>query len=781
MLNYRDILINGVALDRRTKLNFVGVSGVDNSGEARTDVTFDAIGTSVLTSDLPPGVDGQILVASGRDAIGDGGGGLLVFDEASSATPDNATVWQVDALPGRWERVYDGTHYNVRWFGAHPDATASANATAIQAAIDAAVAADVRVVLIPSGIYQISRTIYLGASASFSCLELRGDGYAYGGDYGGTALVATFSNAPAVNVQAARGSVVRDMALVGPNVDHVSSNSLGNANPLLDDTNIANWWDPTLSANGATRYAPSCGIAIDGWSGSAPATAYPTTHISYGKSFSTDVMIDNCQIIGFNTAIVNQPCDADGNADFTVVRRCSISYCVYAISVGNSQSRQFGIQDVKVGQCYTVLTNITHGARFGKFNGTVDNLSVGFCIQLFDFGTSAYFGPIKFSCCYAESVWRLGNYAANSASEQGVTFDNCQFGFHLQNTTRGIPATILSGSSQQTLLRFSGCTFGNYPSVIPIDQQGVVLDNCLCASVNRLENGVTKTYEALFHNATCDGVIIGIGNGTEDHRIKFDQLNIDTLADAGSVIARRGFSKSDRKRCIPIHTHVVSAIDDTLDDVHVRRQYTAWDKSGFSSCTLVHGSSSSSANTGVLTIVLSAATAAEAEHFGYAAGDIIVDGATKSVFAIRSFNDGTNTIVAELQNNYKVSGGNYTTVTAFSETVGVMYAYNARLFCPQYTLIADVTSGSAVLAATGRDDGYSGFISSGGVTDAVNVDDRAYVAPTVDAWITYGANKVTAIDADGTSITLDGTAPRNASRKRLGIWIRKPPANEASR
>jgi hypothetical protein len=179
--------------------------------------------------------------------------------------------------------------------------------------------------------------------------------------------------------------------------------------------------------------------------------------------------------------------------------------------------------------------------------------------------------------------------------------------------------------------------------------------------------------------------------------------------------------------------------------------------------------------------VFSAVTAAEAEHFGYAPGDVIVDDATKSVFAIRSFDDGTNTVVAELQNNYKISGGNYTVVDAFSGSVGTLYFYNSRLFTPTYPVFADATSGSAVLASTGSDDGYAAFISSGGVPDAIKVGDRVYMAPKVDSGISYVTNKVSAIAADGTSITLDGNVARTSSRKRLPIWIRKPPANEASR
>lgn len=734
-------------------------------------------------STLSGTANGQVITLSGRSDVGDGAEGLAVWDDSSTATADNATVWGTGT--GRWLRVWDGKSYDARWFGAHPSASAATNAVAIQAAIAAAIAATVRIVLIPSGVYQIDRTIHLGGTLRFTCLELRGEGYAVNAEspYGGTSLVATFSNAPAINIQGARGSIVRDLTIKGPNYDHINDNAMGIiGTPLVEDTTVANWWDSSLSANGATRYAPSAGIAIDGWAGSAPATSYPTTYVAYGQNYSSDVMIENCQISGFNVAIVVQPCDADGNGDFTVIRRCLLTSCVWGISVGNTQSRQVGIQDVKIAQMYCALTNNQHGRQLGKFNGTVDNLSIGSVIQMFEFGTAAYFGPIKFSCCYGESMWRLGNYSSTSSSEQSMSFEQCAFNFHLQDTTRGIPATVLSGSNQPSIIRFTGCTFGAYESVIAFDHIGVVFDQCLMSCFDR-ENSVPKEYIGIMHNATCGGLIMRYGTTNEEHRIKFPQINLDTLATtAGNIVSQRGLRSSDRKRCIPLYAQLVSSKDDGYsDEQFVHRRDVSWGKSSLSSVTLTHGASSSTNNIGVLTVVFSSVSAAEAENYGYAPGDLIVDDQTHSVFVIRSFDDGTNTVVAELQNNYKISGGNYTTVTAFSTTVGTLYFRNCRLYTPTYPVLADITSGSAVLASTGRDDGYSAFIDTAGTNDAIKVNDRVFVPETTDAWVSASSNKVTAIAAGGGSITLAGNAARTLSRKRLPVWIRKPPANEASR
>jgi hypothetical protein len=733
------------------------------------------IGTARLSSELTAGtVDGQAAVLSGRSSVGDGGEGLAVWDAASTATADDATVW--GSGTGRWKRAMDGLVLNVRWFGAHPTASAATNGAAINAAIAQAVATNVRRVHIPAGIYNIDRTIYLGGTLRFTCLELSGDGYAVNGEssYGGTTLIPNFSNAPCVNVQGGRGSVVRDMTLRGLNYDHVVDNLMGViGTPLVVDTVAANWWDGLLSASGNTRYAPYAGVAIDGWAGSAPGTAYPTTYTAYGQNFSSDVMIENCQITGFNTAVAVQPCDEDGNGDFTVVRRCLLDACVWGVSVGNTQSRQVGLQDVKVSRMYCALTNNQHGRQQGKFNGTVDNMSLGSVVMMFEFGSATYFGPIRFVCCYGESIWRLGNYAATVANEQGMSFDECAFNFHLQDDTRGIPATVLSGGQQTSLIKFSGTSFLSYPSVLVFDHLGVVFDRALFASIDR-EVSVAKTYMAHFHNATCDGLIMQLGTTKEDHRVKFSQINVDTLVtNAGNVVAQRGMRNSDRKRGIPLCVQTVGSKDDDYnDEQYVYRRGYGIDKSALSSCTLVNS---------VLTVVFAAATAADAENYGFAAGDMLVDDETHTVFAVRSFDDGTNTLVAEIQNNYTLSGSTYTPITTFNTGTGNFYARNCRLYSPTYPVLADITSASAVLASTGRDDGYSAFIDTAGTPDAIKVDDRVLIPETHDSWVSATSNKVTAIASGGGSITLAGAAARTLSRKRLPVWIRKPPANEGSR
>ncbi|MET3376941.1 hypothetical protein ABIC89_006021 [Variovorax boronicumulans] len=73
--------------------------------------------------------------ATGMRITKGGIAGLFQRDDADNASPDNGGTVIVDGGGRRWKRRFDGA-VHVKWFGASPSATASANATAIQAAFD---------------------------------------------------------------------------------------------------------------------------------------------------------------------------------------------------------------------------------------------------------------------------------------------------------------------------------------------------------------------------------------------------------------------------------------------------------------------------------------------------------------------------------------------------------------------------------------------------------------------------------------------------------------------
>lgn len=107
---------------------------------------------------------GQQMIVAGYAAVGDGGGGLFVWDQASTATSDDGLVVAVTGVAtGRWFRIYRPDAVSVAWFGAAKDAAT------INAAITAAAAAGIpRVVCDCAGAYTIARTGAAWTSLSLS-------------------------------------------------------------------------------------------------------------------------------------------------------------------------------------------------------------------------------------------------------------------------------------------------------------------------------------------------------------------------------------------------------------------------------------------------------------------------------------------------------------------------------------------------------------------------------------------------------------------------------------
>lgn len=100
----------------------------------------------------------QTVIMEYYSVAGDDGGGIFRWEAGSSTTADDGLVVQcTSGAAGRYKRIYSGP-INVCWFGITKNSAgaATANATAIQAAINAA---DGNPVYFPAGIYYIGSKI----------------------------------------------------------------------------------------------------------------------------------------------------------------------------------------------------------------------------------------------------------------------------------------------------------------------------------------------------------------------------------------------------------------------------------------------------------------------------------------------------------------------------------------------------------------------------------------------------------------------------------------------
>lgn len=628
-----------------------------------------------------------------------------------------------------------------------------------------------------SGRFRTTDVLHLGYGTGFTSVVLEGDGYCYRGQmFGGSAIIPDFSDRPAVNVQGARGSVIRGITFAGKLYDYIDSHNFVKvgSNPSLDDTDPANWNDPSLAATQDSRYCPYAAVTIDAYSGSQPVTHYPTvTYPSflgavtqYGKNYSSDVLIEDCMFSGFTVGVANQPCDADGNGDFTNIRHCVFEYCKWGISVGNTQSRNVKIDDVKMGAMYCGLTSNQHGKQLGKFHGPIENLSFG-GIKVFEFGSTAYLGPIEFKNLYFEATWKLGDVHATASGEGSIVFNKIAGSFDLQTLYRGYPTLTIGPSVGLTPIhiRFDGGVLNNFFSVCSFGPAGIEFegDIQLNSTDRPVGSSITDAYKRYAENYLCGGIVLPRFENRRSHRIKRRGVNLDTGARLGTQVLSEDFSDVARTRCIPNFVRSIqppsNAYRYSIPVPQMMGEAVA--KNSLSSCVL-------SGRT--LTLGFSALSDYQAHLYGKMPGDVIWDDETGSVFFITSRI--TTTVVAELQNNFRDTGSGVAVIDAFSTTTGNFYFANTRLYYPSYATFADLTSGSPTLASCGRADAYAGYLESD-----ITVNDRIFTDQTVDGAFSQTASKITARDNAAKTITLDGNAQATQSRRLLPLFVRQGPAN----
>lgn len=678
----------------------------------------------------------------------------------------------------------------AEWWGAKGDlagtstaqlAAATDDTLPIQQAVDCTIYGGTSVpVQLLGKLYKTTDTIHGGYGVShttngqthvFNSVVIQGMGYMAVAEpiFSGTAIVPTFSDRPAINFQGSRGSRAWRFTLYGKLAAYIAANNMGGMGggvSLVDDTVAANWNDPSLAATQDSRYAPYAGIAIDAYSGVQPATHYPNVTFpaflgspaQYGKDFSSDVLIEDVEIIGFTVPVACQPCDADGNGDFVRLRNVTIAKCKWATSVGNSQSRGFIMDGVVVSEFYAVMTNNTHGRQIGKYSGNVNTMQCYGGINLFQFG-SFYAMPIVFTNFYAESLWKIGSVAPASTVEGTIIFDGAQFNFAAQTDLRGYPASILDGAGAQLIdIQFRGGQAEYYKNIFQVNLFGVSYDGFSLRQIT----AKTNTYEKLAHNALAGGIVTPRFQALERSRIRYEPYNLDTGAATGLAASTKRCKASSRVTCIPLWTEGVQAASSDYDDLPPApiavSSFIA--KSSLSSCSL-------SGKT--LTIVFTSRADVTFMQSGPLPGDVIWDDQTGSVFFVRSRT--TTTVLAELQNNYKTVVGVTTPLAAFSTTVGNLYWRNSRIYTPTFYTRGDFTAASNLITNVGRDDGGTGHVT----TDIVALD-ALFIQEQRDLFINSADNPLTAVAATQLTMTANVNV-RTQVRRRLDWFIRQPPAN----
>jgi hypothetical protein len=146
----------------------------------------------------------------------------------------------------------------------------------------------------------------------------------------------------------------------------------------------------------------------------------------YNKHFSSVTTIENVTIDGFFVGVAVQPCNDDGNGDYTTICNSQIMNCSYGVSVGNTQSRNVGVSDSQFQYVHTIFSTDVVGRRNGRMGGPIVNCSASQIYQLFSF-PNAVTGPVVFESFYVEEIVRLGVADLGGSNSNPIIFNGCTF------------------------------------------------------------------------------------------------------------------------------------------------------------------------------------------------------------------------------------------------------------------------------------------------------------------------------------------------------------------
>jgi hypothetical protein len=167
---------------------------------------------------------------------------------------------------------------------------------AIQAGIDRALAAGIPVVRIPPGTHELDDTIHIGTPIlPFASLTLEGAGIYTETNFRSVELSGKYNDRPILNIQTARGVILRGLTFIGNNqtpkqIVDAENKKQEKDNDKVNDGAIPasfprdpnRWLDEAMKVDvgsnrsgGLSRYAPNCGVSIDAYSGRVALGRYP--------------------------------------------------------------------------------------------------------------------------------------------------------------------------------------------------------------------------------------------------------------------------------------------------------------------------------------------------------------------------------------------------------------------------------------------------------------------------------------------------------------------------
>lgn len=654
-------------------------------------------------------------------------------------------------------------YVNAKYFGATGNG-ATDDTPAIQAAIDFVLNYNNvlrnSTVYLPYGSYRTTKTLFMGYGDSFGTVNIVGSGNKYRPEslFGGTEIIADFSNAPAINFQGVRNSSIKSLSIVGKAYNTLKDNDAGGINSKHLRMQQSHYQVSGLASNAYSDTAPYCGICIDGWSGTQPATAYPTDTISYGKVTTNKPRFEDVSVQGFTVGVMCHPSGDDSQGDFLTLNNCTLAFNMYGLSIGNTQSRLVRIENSFIENCWYCIVNNRHGNKRGRLDALITSTSFDRSGYLMDID-GGITGNVTIENCYAELLGGLGYWCkSNNLDSSNLIFINgsyvfAEFETALGEESQGIPDYHIYNSGTGTVT-FMGTTVNVEKFFIT---NGNVLPDKL-KIVPRDVPAISKAFAAAQNSS--GNMILNFDNRVpSEQSIYTSQYNLSTLAKTPLLNINTSYpkaSKSGKNNLLPLSTTTIYYDNDAYAPA-----YGYWQQAYVDSNVITDVDDMNvklvSQNLGTKNMMdvgdlVQCTTGVDVQHY---------------VVTSKANITGGNTFECNLRriSGYRKDNGTY--VKTSNNLTGTQVIHMiTRLSTAESIIIGDLTFGSNQIKKVGRADGFFGEL-----TGKIVVGDRLFI--TEQSYRPFFKSvTITSIttEADGsTTLTMD--APAQVTQER---WVFPP-------
>lgn len=370
---------------------------------------------------------------------------------------------------------------NTTWFGAVPDAVASA-VPFFRKAIDTAINSQgSSIVYIPEGKYLIDAPIYPryydSGVLQFFNLTIEGAQSAYSKQEGkgGVTWLEAPNQIPFVfGLQGCRGVTVKNMAITG----YIDEPTKEDLIELTEEELLIKYTTETE----LKQYAPLCAIVLDplmDMEGAGNlADGYNHSDLVYDNGLSSSrVRIEGVHIAKFPVSVALTPNGTTLQNDSVRITNCHFKDGIASVVVGQNQSRTVIIDDVDISRFKWAFAGDLYGALTGIIP-EISNIKIsdGTAWIFRCNGTQSY---VNISHLYAEGLYGIG-YSASNWHPIGINNSTIKLQDKLDSAKKGFinPCILYTDNA-----KFDSCTIsigGAYtikePLIFFVDR--LTFDNC---------------------------------------------------------------------------------------------------------------------------------------------------------------------------------------------------------------------------------------------------------------------------------------------------------------